>query len=164
MPLDRERIALVALLIVVIASVTVEIYVSRSTLPQNTQPRVILGNLELLSTSVGTSSLGGSGLSLRLVAVIYNPNGFGATLKGANYSVYANGHYLGSGRSGSEYNLAPRSSLTVAFPVTLGWRSALETMGSYLLGGGHLAWTIKGTANTEIGGFTFLIGFEFTAD
>ena len=138
MPLDRERIALVALLLAVIISVTAEIYFSHSTPQQSTQPRVVLGNLELLSTSVGTTHLGGGGLGLSLVAEIYNPNGFGATLKGANYSVYADGRYAGSGQSSTEYDLIPRSSLTVEFPVTVGWRPAFETVGSYLLGGGRV--------------------------
>ncbi|MGP8125860.1 MAG: LEA type 2 family protein [Nitrososphaerales archaeon] len=161
--MDRERVALVALLLVVLAGVAAEVSVSHSTPPQSTQPRVILGNLELLSTSVGTTSLGSSGPGLSLAAVIYNPNGFGATLKEANYSVYADGRYVGSGESSSEYDLTPRSSQTVAFPVTVGWRSVLETTWSYLLGGGHVTWTVKGTADTEIGGLTFHVGFEFTA-
>jgi LEA14-like dessication related protein len=128
------------------------------------QPRIVLGDLQLQSESVVTTSVGRNGLSLNLSAVVHNPNGFGATLAGANYSVYADGHYVGDGKTNREYDLAPKSSLAVSFPISVGWESAFETTGSYLLNWGHPTWEVSGTAGIEIGGVTLPVSFEFTVN
>jgi LEA14-like dessication related protein len=161
---DKERSALLALTFVIIFAMAAETYASHSIYTPNTQPKIIFGDLQLRSTSVDVTGLGDGGLSLDLDAVIYNPNNLGATLKGANYSVYADGRLVGSGQTKSEYALAPRSSLTLAFPVTVGWNSAFETTGSYLVGLGHVTWSIKGIADSEVGGFAFLVSFELAVD
>jgi len=66
--------------------------------------------LQLQSTSVDIVSASPSGPSLAFDAVVYNPYGFGATLYEANYSVYADGGYLGNGQTAHGYDLAPQSA------------------------------------------------------
>lgn len=128
----------------------------------SSQQRPAIENLQLRSTSLDITGLNRTGLSLNLNAVFYNPNGFGATLDAVNYSVYANGHYLGSGRTAQKYDLAPQSSETLVFPISIGWKSAFETTGSYMVDWGHVAWEVKGTANISVGGLTLSAPFEFT--
>jgi LEA14-like dessication related protein len=140
-----------------------EAYVSYSTRPSGAQSKIILGDLQVQSTSVDMQGLVSSGLSLNVDAVIYNPNDFGATLKEANYSVYANGRYVGTGQTSREYDLGAGASLTMTFPVSIGWTSAFETTGSYFLSLGHVTWTVKGTAEVEIGGVTLRVAFQLGA-
>lgn len=131
--------------------------------PETTQPRPLIGNLDLRSISVAVTSLNRSGLTLDIDAVVDNPNGFGATLDSANYSVYADGHYFGSGRISHSYSLAPQSSATLVFPISVGWRSALGAMGGYVTGLGHVEWEVEGNARVSIGGLSVSGPFEFTA-
>lgn len=107
------------------------------------------------------TGLNHDGLSLNLKAVVYNPNGIGATLDAANYSVYANGHYMGIGQTAQEYDLASQSSQTLVFPISISWKSAFQTTGSYIVNWGDVTWKVNGTANTEVGGFSLFVPFEF---
>jgi LEA14-like dessication related protein len=109
---------------------------------------------------VSVSGLGYGGPDLSLAAVIYNPNSFGATMIGANYSVYADGNYLGNGQTTHEYVLSPQSTETFVLPVSIGWKSALQTMGNYLIDHGGVTWEVKGTADIEVGGVSLSIPFE----
>jgi LEA14-like dessication related protein len=159
---DRESSALAAALLVILAVVAVVVpYGYYSTHPAGTQQTPVIGSVQLRSTWVDITSLNRTGLSLNLNAVVYNPNGFGATLRTANYSVYANGHYVGSGQTTHEYHLAAQSSGTLIFPISIGWESAFRTMGGYIIGLGHITWEVKGTANIEVGGLSLSAPFEF---
>jgi LEA14-like dessication related protein len=122
-----------------------------------------MGDLQLLSTSVDVTGLSSNGLSLSLKAVVYNPNGFGATLIAANYSVYADGSYMGVGQTAHEYDLAPQSSQTLVFPISISWKSAFQTTGSYIVDLGDVTWKVYGTADIEVGGFPLSVPFEFAA-
>jgi len=107
------------------------------------------------------TSLGGNGISLNLNAVVFNPYGFGATLEAANYSVYANGHYIGEGQLAQEYVITPQSTQTLVFPVRVSWESAFLTTGSYLVRMGNVNWKAIGTADVEIGRTPLSVSFEF---
>jgi LEA14-like dessication related protein len=148
------------LLVLVLVILPTYVYAERSIQPPSKQNAVI-GNLQLQSTTVEITGLNLGGPSLNLKAVIYNPYVFGASLEAANYSVYANGHYVGDGQLAHGYDVTSRSSQVLAFPVNLGWMSAFQTTGSYILGGGNLNWRVNGTAHIELGGLTFFVQFEF---
>jgi len=120
--------------------------------------------LQLRSTSVGIVRLGPGGPSLALNAVVYNPYGFGATLDEANYSVYADGRYVGNGQTARGFDFPPQSTQTLVFPISLGWKSALLTAGRYVVGLGDLTWKVNGTASIEAGGLPLVVTFELTAD
>jgi LEA14-like dessication related protein len=156
----RENSAFAAFLLIVLVVVPVYAYIDSTRIPSAQQSGVI-GNLQLRSTTVEMTGLSRNGVSLNLEAVVYNPNGFGATLKAANYSVYANGHYLGEGQLAHEYDFGPQSSQTIVFPVSVGWKSAFLTTGSYLVDLGNLAWRANGTASIEVVGFPLSVSFEF---
>lgn len=130
--------------------------------PPSAQQGGSFGNLQLQSTSVDVTGLGGNGINLNLQAVIYNPNGFGATIDAANYTVRANGQYVGEGRLAHEYAVTPQSSQTLVFPISIGWRSAFKTTGSYIANLGSIAWKVDGTASIEVDGFPLSVAFEFT--
>jgi LEA14-like dessication related protein len=140
--------------------VPVYVYIDSSTRPPSIQERTVVGDLQVQSTTVDMTGLDQSGLSLNLRAVVYNPNGFGATLDAANYSIYADGICLGAGQTVQEYDLAPRSSQTLVFPLSIGWKSAFETTGSYIVSLGGVTWKVNGTAEVEVGGFPLLVPFS----
>ena len=107
------------------------------------------------------ANLGRSGISLDLKAIVSNPYGFGVTLEAANYSVYANGHYIGEGQLAQEYVITPQSTQTLVFPVRVSWESAFLTTGSYLVSLGNVNWKAIGTADVEIGRTPLSVSFEF---
>ena len=107
------------------------------------------------------TGLSSNGLSLNLKAVVYNPYSFGATLDAANYSVYADGHYAGAGQTAREYDIAPQSSEALVFPISMSWKSAFQTTGSYVVDLGDVTWNVNGTANIEVGEFLLSVPFGF---
>jgi LEA14-like dessication related protein len=112
---------------------------------------------------VEVAGLGANGINLNIQAIIYNPSGFGATIEAASYSVYANGHYVGDGQLVHEYAITPKSSQTLVFPISIGWRSAFLTTGSYFVDLGNITWKVNGTTYIEVGGFPLSVPFAFTA-
>jgi LEA14-like dessication related protein len=160
LPSGKEYTAFTLFLLMILAIVPVYaagFYLSH---PPTNQQRTTIGGLQLESTSVGMTGLSQYGPSLNLDAVVYNPNGFGARLDSANYSVYANGRYVGSGLTAHEYDFAPQSTLILTFPVSIGWKTAFHTLGSYILSLGSVTWEVKGTANIEVNGFPLSVSFE----
>ena len=135
--------------------------ISYSTHQSSTQTPLI-GNIQVRSTSIDITRLNGTDLSLNFKAVLYNPNGFGATLDTAEYSVYANGHYLGMGRTTQEYDLSPQSSQTLTFPISVSWNAAFKTTESYILNWGQVTWMVNGTAQINISGLSISAPFQFT--
>jgi len=100
-------------------------------------------------------------MGLNLEAIVFNPYGFGVTLEAANYSVYANGRYIGEGQLAQEYVITPQSTKTLVFPVRVSWESAFLTTGSYVLSLGNVNWKAVGTADVEIGRTPLPVSFEF---
>jgi LEA14-like dessication related protein len=159
---DNFDIAAVTIFLVFLAvTFLVLVAVSYSTRENSTQTP-FLGSIQIRSTSIDVTGLNGTDLNINLKAVLHNPNGFGATLDTAEYSVYANGHYLGSGKTTQEYNLTPQSSLTLTFPISVGWDVAFKTMESYIVNWGHITWMVNGTAQINIDGLSISAPFEFT--
>ena len=158
---DKELNFAIAALITVLVLVTVVLYGYYSTHQTSTQ-RPLIGNIQLRSTSIDITGLNRTDLNMNLKAVLYNPNVFGATLDTAEYSVYANGHYLGSGKTTQEYDITPQSSQTLTFPISVGWNAAFKTTESYILNWGHITWMVNGTAKISIGGLSISAPFEFT--
>lgn len=152
-------IVVAALAILVAASVVT--YVNYSSPPAGRSQEPLIGNIQLRSDSVDIAGLNSTDLSLDFRAVLYNPNVFGASLEVLNYSIYANGHYLGRGQTARGFDLAPRSTESLAFPIVIGWRSAFETVGEYVLGLGHVTWQVKGTAEIKLGEISLAAPFEF---
>jgi len=159
---SRENSAFIALLLIILVVAPAFIYVYRSTHPPSAQPSAVFGDLQLQSTSVDMTGLSRNGIDLDLNAVVYNPNGFGATLASADYSAYANGHYLGEGHLTHAYDFTPGSSQTFSLPVNVGWKSAFLTTGSYVVGLGSITWRANGTADIEVGGFPLTISFDIS--
>jgi LEA14-like dessication related protein len=112
---------------------------------------------------VDVAGLSRSGIDLNFQAVVYNPLGFGATIEAANYSVYANGQYVGEGQLAREYAITPQSSQTLVFPLGIGWKSAFRTTGSYIVDLGSITWKVNGSASIEVGGLPLSMPFEFTS-
>jgi len=130
--------------------------------PPRAPQGAVIGDLQVRSTSMAIAGLNSTRMTLDVDAVVYNPNPFGATVDAANYSVSANGSHLGSGQTAHEYELAPQSSSTLVFPISVGWRSALETTGSYIVNLGNVSWEVDGTAEVSLGGLSLSAPFEFT--
>lgn len=159
MPSGRENSVLVLLILVVLVASAAEAFGYYSSHLPSAQEKSLVEGIQLRSTSVDVTGLNNNGLSLDFNAVVYNPNAFGAKLNAANYSVYADGHYLGSGHIVHEYYIAPQSSQTLVFPVNIGWKSAFQTTGSYVMARGNITWVVNGTANIEVGGFPLSVPF-----
>jgi LEA14-like dessication related protein len=161
MPLSnrREGTAFKLFLVITLVVMPVYLYYGYANRPV-TATSSMLGDLEIRATSVQLTSLALGGPDLSLTAVIYNPNGFGVSLNGANYSIYDDGHYLQSGQITREYALAPESTQTVVFPVTVGWKSALQAFGDYLWGWGDVNWEVKGSASIGVGGILLTVPFD----
>ena len=133
-------------------------YTNRPTTPSWS----VVGDLQVRATSVTVTglTLGGPGLSL--AALVFNPNGFGVSLVGANYSIYADGHFLVDGRIVHEYALSPLSTEAFAFPFSIGWGSAFQALGSYMWAWGNVNWEVKGTASIQVGGLSLTVPFDLT--
>ena len=157
----REYSAFTLFLLIILAVVPLYAIAQNTARPPSTQQGATIGGLQLRSTSVDVAGLGRNGISLNLKAAVYNSNSFGATLEAANYSVYANGRYLGKGQLAQTYEITPQSSQTLVFPVNISWGSAFRTTGGYIVGLGNVTWKANGTASFEVGGISLSVPFEF---
>ena len=134
----------------------------RSTNPPAT-PRSPIGDLQLRSASVGMANVGYGGPILNVNVVVYNPTGFEARLDEANYSVYANGLYVGSGQTSHGFDISPQSTQSLTFSVSMSWKSSFQTVRSYVTGWGNITWDVNGTADIEVYGLHLTVPFEFVA-
>ncbi len=159
---DRENLVITALLLGVLIATAGVTYGYYSMNRSRTQEPTIAG-LQLRSTSVALAGLGRADLSVTLRAVVFNPYPVGAVLDSASYSVYANGHYLGSGETTRAFSLAAGSSQTFVFPISVSWDKAFSGLGYYLVGLGSVALEVNGTAGVSVGGILLSAPFEFTA-
>jgi LEA14-like dessication related protein len=164
MPTERKNYALAIFIVGLMVSVWVSAYdLSMSQQSNNgRQPTAVIGDLELRSTSVQITGANGTDLSLSFKAVVYNPNPIGATVDLVNYTVYADGHYLASESISHEYVVLPESSQTFVFPITVGWKLAVEALGNYVIGLGHVNWEVKGNAIVDVAGVSLTTPFDFT--
>jgi len=158
---QRERTAFALFLLIILVVMPAYLYYGYVTRPVSA-PWSTVGDLQVRATSVEVTGLAVGGPDLSLTAVVYNPNGFGVSLDRANYSVYANGHYLQSGQITRKYTLGPQSTQTFVFPISIGWSPAFQTLGSYVWAWGSVDWEIKGTASIEAGGFPLTVSFDLS--
>jgi len=159
--MNRDRTAFGLFLMIILLVMPAYLYCSYVTRPSGA-PWSTVGDLKVQANSVQVIGMAPGGLDLSLTAVVYNPNGFGVSLNGANYSMYANGHYLQDGQVTRKYALAPQSTQTFVFPISIGWSTALKTLGDYIWAWGSLTWEVKGVANVEVGGFSLAIPFDLS--
>lgn len=158
---DKESSAFAALLLLILLAFAVALY-GYSTRPASAQQGPIVEGLQLQSTSVHITGLSTGGLKLNLEAAVYDSDDFGVTLEAMNYSVYADGHYVGSGQTDQEYGFSPGLSQILVFPVNTSWKSAVLTTGSYIAGLGSVIWSVDTTANIEVEGYALTVSFEFS--
>ena len=125
-------------------------------------PWATVGDIQIRATSVQVIGFALGGPAMSLTAVVYNPNGFGVSLNGANYSTYANDHYLQSGQIDRRYALAAQSSQTFVLPFSIDWKLAFQTLGDYLWAGGSVKWEVKGIATIEVGGLLLRVPFDLS--
>jgi LEA14-like dessication related protein len=160
--LEEKNTVPVAALLVILLAVAAVALAYYAIQPSSSGEEFTIGDLQIRSASVSVVAFHTAYLGLDIKAVVYNPNLFGATLTAANYSVSADGHYLGSGRTTREYVLSPRSSVPVALPFSVGWKSAFDETGSYLVDTGHVSLKVNGTAIIEVAGFSVSVPFDLT--
>jgi LEA14-like dessication related protein len=158
---QRERTAFALFLLIILVVMPAYLYYGYVSRPVSA-PWSTVGDLQVRATSVQVTGLAAGGPDLSVSAVVYNPNGFGVSLDSANYSIYANGHYLQNGQITREYALAPQSTQTFVFPLSIGWTSAFQTLGSYVWAWGNVNWEVKGTASIEVGGFPLTVPFDIS--
>ena len=161
MSTKRERTSFALFMVLILVVMPAYLYYGYVTRPVSA-PWSTIGELQIKGTSVHVTGLALGGPDLSFAAVVYNPNGFGVSLNSANYSIYANGRYLQSGQITSKYELAPQSTQTFAFAFGTGWKTALQTLGSYIWAWGNENWEVKGTASIEVGGFPLTVPFDLT--
>jgi len=159
--MNRERTAFGLFLMIILLVMPAYLYCSYVTGPSSA-PWSTVGDLKFQATSVQVTGIAPGGLDLSLTAAVHNPNDFGVSLNGANHSIYANGHYLQNGHVTRKYALAPQSTQTFVFPISIAWSSALKTLGNYIWAWGSLTWEVKGVATVEVGGFSIAIPFELS--
>ena len=157
----RERTSFALFLVIILVVMPAYLYYGYVTRPVSASWSTI-GDLQIRGTSVQVTDLTLGGPDLSLTATVYNPNDFGASLNSANYSIFANGHHLQDGQIVRKYVLAPRSTATFVFPVSISWRSAFQTFGSYIWAWGNVNWEVKGTASVEVGGLIFIAPFDLS--
>jgi len=159
MSTKRERTSFALFMVLILVVMPAYLYYGYVTRPVSA-PWSTIGELQIKGTSVHVTGLALGGPDLSFAAVVYNPNGFGVSLNSANYSIYANGHYLQSGHITTKYELAPKSTQTFVFPFSTGWTSAFETLGSYIWDWGNENWEVRGTASIEVSDFPLAVPFD----
>jgi len=158
---QRDRTAFALFLVIILVVMPAYVYYGYVTRPSSA-PWSTIGDLQVRAMSVQVTGLAIDGPALSLTALVYNPNGFGVSLDRANYSIYANGHYLQDGQINHEYTLAPQTTQSFALPVGIGWGTAFQTLGSYVWAWGNLNWEVKGTASIEVGGLPLTVPFDLS--
>jgi len=157
----RERAAFALFLVIILVVMPAYLYYGYTARPVSV-PWSTVGDLQIRATSVQVTGFALGGPDLTMAAEVYNPNGFEVSLKSANYSIYANGHFLQNGRVTQRYALAAQSSQTFVFPIGIGWKSAFQTLGNYIWAWGNVDWEVKGTASIEIGGLLLTAPFDLS--
>lgn len=158
---QKEKTAFILFLVIILVIMPVYLYYGYVTRP-STGSVIMVGDLQIRATSVQVTSLAFGGPDLSLTAVVYNPNGFGVELTGANYSVFADRHFLQDGQITNRYVLASQSTQTFVFPVSISWSSAFQTLGNYIWAWGDVTWEVKGTASLEVGGIHLTVPFDLS--
>jgi LEA14-like dessication related protein len=103
------------------------------------------------------------GVNMTIAMVVHNPNEVSGRLTQVNYSMYADGDYVGSGLASTTYTLPARSNYSLGFPIGMGWGPASNIAQAAYLGGGSLDWKLNGTVSADVGGRHFSTPFEYSS-
>jgi LEA14-like dessication related protein len=125
-------------------------------------PKYIFADISLVSSSVQVTGLRTSGISINLAAVVRNPNPIGATIARLNYTVFANGEYVGNGSETGKIVVGPGATLSLDFPVMAPWNAVYGMTEHYFLSGGNIVWLVHGEASVSVGGQSFFASFQLT--
>ena len=161
---DNFDIAATVTFLILLVTIFLVLLAANYSTRQNAPQKPLISNIQIRSTTIDITGLNSTNLDMNLKVVLYNPNEFGATLETAAYSVYANGHYVGNGKTTQKYDLNPQSSQTLTLPISVGWNAAFKTTETYILNWGHITWMVNGTALIHLGGLSISAPFEFTID
>lgn len=106
--------------------------------------REALKSCEVSLAGVRVVSIGLVSASLEVELMVYNPSSVAAILERADYSLYANGIYLGDGTT-SKNEIPPGGTRTIKTPFSLSYSGALEALWSCLKTD-DVTWRVNGTA------------------
>ncbi len=114
-------------------------------------PEVVPPTVEILD--IEEWELGFANSRIIVSVEVYNPNGFGGTLTGADYRLEINGVWVGSGELDAEYKIAPAGVTLVLLPLELDHASLVESLLGETLA--ELSYSIQGMAHlrTVVGDF-----------
>jgi len=107
--------------------------------------REALRNIEVSVYDVAIESIGFTSATLKIKLKMFNPNSIPATLDRANYNLYGNDIYLGSGVIPTRVNIPAHSSTVVTTTFDLSYSGAAKVIWD-ALSTGKVIWKIKGTA------------------
>jgi LEA14-like dessication related protein len=109
--------------------------------------REAMQNVELSLSDVQIRNVGFTSATLEIYLNMYNPNsGITATLDRMDYSVYANGNYLGNGQVIQRVDISPKATKMVSSTFQVSYAGTLGAIWSALTSGGNIKWNLKGTA------------------
>lgn len=109
--------------------------------------REAMQNVELSFSDVQIRNIGFTSATLEIYLNMYNPNsGITATLDRMDYSVSANGNFLGNGQITQRVDITPRATKTVSSTFQVSYAGTLGAVWSALKNGGNIKWNLKGTA------------------
>ena len=128
---------------------------------QEIQQRKALENIQISFDGVNVKDIGFSGATLDLVFRMYNPNDITATLDRADYDLFLNDNYVGTGQIFQRVDIPAFSSRTVHSEFNLSFGGVAQSLVSALIEG-KTTWRVSGTAyyDTLLG--TINVPFDFT--
>ena len=109
--------------------------------------REAMQNVQFSLSDVQIRNIGFTSATLEIYLNMYNPNsGITATLDRMDYSVYANGNYLGNGQITQRVDIPPQGTKTVSSMFQVSYAGTLGAVWSALTQGGQIKWNLRGTA------------------
>jgi len=99
--------------------------------------------------------------SMDVGMVVHNYGGTTATLESINYSLYANGNYVGSGQQAAiNQGIQPHFGRAMTLPVDMTWGPAWPSVSSVMLNGGQLTLEVMGTCIVKVNGSVHSVPFD----
>ena len=109
------------------------------------EQRKALEDIQIEFVDVSIKSIGISGIELKVLLGMYNPNDVIATLDKSEYGLWFNDNYLGQGKIQHKIDILPFTSKQIETNFTLSYAEVGETIVSALTDDQH-TWRIKGIA------------------
>jgi len=107
--------------------------------------REALRNIEVSVYDIVIESIGFTSATLKIKLKMFNPNSITATLDRADYNLYGNDIYVGSGVIPTRVDIPAHSSTVVTTTFDLSYSGAAKVILD-ALSIGKITWKIKGTA------------------